>query len=122
MQIIDNLLIMFIHVACFVTGIKLANWYNNRAHQQEKDALERQFLRLRANSDADDPCKPYMPRYDCAWTAAGETGSRIGRATILDDGNYHYTMTVMADSADAGTLQETWQELFATFQVVSTDS
>ena len=65
MQIIDNLLIMFIHVACFVTGIKLANWYNNRAHQQEKDALERQFLRLRANSDADDPCKPYMPRYDC---------------------------------------------------------
>ena len=60
MQILDNFLILAIHVLCFIAGIKLANYYNRQAKLDIKDALERQFVRLRTRSDADDPCKPYV--------------------------------------------------------------
>lgn len=52
-----------------------------------------------------------LKRYECAWTAAGEGGDRVGRVVVLDDGSYHYSVTVMADALDAGSLQESWQEL-----------
>ena len=51
-------------------------------------------------------------RYDFVWTAAGEEGLQLGRACILDDGNYHYALTVMAEEETAGQLQQTIQELF----------
>ncbi len=54
-------------------------------------------------------------RYECAWTAAGEAGDQVGRAVILDDGNYHYCLTVMADSTESGSLQETWQAILSSF-------
>lgn len=54
-----------------------------------------------------------IKRYECAWTSAGEAGDRVGRVVVLDDGCYHYSVAVMADSLDAGALQESWQELFS---------
>jgi len=36
-------------------------------------------------------------RYDFVWTAAGEDGLQTGRACILDDGNYHYALSAMAE-------------------------
>ena len=54
-------------------------------------------------------------RYDCVWTAAGEGGDMVGRAAILDDGSYHYCMTVMAAEEDAGALRDTWKDLFDSF-------
>lgn len=59
MQILDNFLIIALHILCFISGLKLANYYNTKRETEVKDALERQFLRLRAHSDADDPCRPY---------------------------------------------------------------
>lgn len=59
MQILDNFLIIALHILCFISGLKLANYYNAKQEAEVKDALERQFLRLRAHSDADDPCRPY---------------------------------------------------------------
>lgn len=53
-----------------------------------------------------------IKRYECVWTAAGEVGDRVGRAVILDDGCYHYCVSVMADAVDAGALQESWEALF----------
>ena len=50
-------------------------------------------------------------RYDMAWAAAGETGDRVARCVLLDDGQNHYTVTVMADAARAGDLTETWKKL-----------
>lgn len=52
-----------------------------------------------------------LKRYECAWTSAGEGGDRVGRVVVLDDGNYHYSVTVMADALDAGALQASWQAL-----------
>lgn len=54
-------------------------------------------------------------RYDWVWTAAGEGGDVICRAAVLDDGNYHYSLCVMADAANAGTLAEDWNALFSSF-------
>ena len=54
-------------------------------------------------------------RYECVWTAVGEDGNVVGRAVILDDGNYHYCMTVMADEDDVLQLKDAWQALFESF-------
>lgn len=54
-------------------------------------------------------------RYHCAWTAVGEGTEQTCRAVILDDGAYHYALTVMADSEKAGELQPAWQQLMDSF-------
>ena len=54
-------------------------------------------------------------RYACVWTAVGENGNVVGRAVILDDGHYHYSMTVMADEDRAFQLKEPWQTLLDSF-------
>ena len=58
-----------------------------------------------------------IERYECVWTAAGEAGDQVGRAVILDDGNFHYALSVMAAAQEAGSLQECWEELMRTFQI-----
>lgn len=52
-------------------------------------------------------------RYHTAWTAAGESGDQVARAVILDDGQNHYAVSVMARAVDAGNLQDTWGDLLA---------
>ncbi len=54
-----------------------------------------------------------VKRYESAWTAAAEEGDQVGRTVILDDGNYHYCLSVMASAREAGSLQECWQALFS---------
>ncbi len=51
-------------------------------------------------------------RYDFVWTTAGEDGLQLGRACILDDGNYHYSLTALAEEAGSGELQEVFQDMF----------
>lgn len=60
-----------------------------------------------------------VSRYDTAWTAVGEGEPQIGRLAILDDGSYHYVLSVMAPSQKSGDLQEKWQYLFDTFRLES---
>lgn len=62
-----------------------------------------------------------IDRYQCVWSAAGEGGDHVGRAVILDDGSYHYAVTVMADFASAGELASVWQGILDSAQLVSTD-
>ena len=59
-------------------------------------------------------------RYDCVWTAAGEGEDQICRAAILNDGNYHYAVTVMASASQAGALNEQWQNVLDSVTLVST--
>ena len=56
-------------------------------------------------------------RYDCVWVAAGEDGDQVCRAAILDDGYYHYILTASTESSGAGKLQETWQDIFDSFDL-----
>lgn len=54
-------------------------------------------------------------RYDWVWTAAGESGDLVCRASVLDDGNYHYCIYTLAPAQSAGTLAEEWNTLFSSF-------
>lgn len=54
-------------------------------------------------------------RYEWVWTAAGEGGDMVCRAAVIDDGNYHYSLCVMADAETAGSLTDDWNALFASF-------
>lgn len=62
-----------------------------------------------------------IKRYDCVWTAAGEGGDQVARAVILDDGSYHYAVTVMADFASAGELSSTWKSILDSVSITDTD-
>lgn len=62
-----------------------------------------------------------IKRHDCVWSAAGEGGDHVARAVILDDGNYHYAVTVMADFATAGDLTDTWKSILDTVGFSDTD-
>ncbi len=68
-----------------------------------------------------ETAKHGIARYDCVWSAAGEGGDQVGRAVILDDGSYHYAVTVMADFASAGDLAGTWSAILDTVSLSDTD-
>ncbi len=55
--------------------------------------------------------KDGITTFHLVWSSAGEGGDQISRAVILDDGSYHYAVTVMAASRDAGAISETVQEI-----------
>lgn len=54
-------------------------------------------------------------RYEFVWTTAGEKGDRLGRAVILDDGDYHYCMSVLRDTGDT---QIVWRDVFSSFALI----
>lgn len=52
-------------------------------------------------------------RYDFVWTCAGEGGDQLCRGALLDDGSYHYVVTVMAPEASAGNFPGNGTRFFA---------
>lgn len=56
-------------------------------------------------------------RWEFVWAAAGEKGERLGRGVILDDGEYHYCLSVLQD-ADVTDCQIIWSEVLRTFELV----
>lgn len=52
-----------------------------------------------------------LKRYECAWACAGEGGDQVARTVILDDGTYHYVVTLLTVAEQAGQLAETWQQI-----------
>ena len=55
--------------------------------------------------------------YEFVWSCTGENGDRLGRAVVLDDGSYHYTMTVLRDADTTETSQIVWADVFASFSL-----
>lgn len=62
-----------------------------------------------------------ITRYESAWCAAGESEEQICRGLILDDGNYHYAVTIMADYSVAGEKADAWQHIIDSACLVNTD-
>lgn len=60
--------------------------------------------------------------YTCAWSSAGETGEQVGRLVLLDDGAYHYAVTVMAPAEQAGELAEEWDYILSKVTLSDTGS
>lgn len=59
-----------------------------------------------------------VDRYEFVWSSAGENGDRIGRGVILDDGDYHYVMTVLRDADTTENTQIVWNDVFNSFSLV----
>ena len=60
-----------------------------------------------------------VDRYEFVWSCMGESGERLGRGVILDDGNYHYVMTVLRDANTTESTQIVWSDVFDSFQLLS---
>ena len=60
MKILDNTLIICCIIGAFIAGIRLSGYYHNRIMNEVNLALQKQYVRLQAGSDADDPCQPYV--------------------------------------------------------------
>ena len=56
-------------------------------------------------------------RHEFVWACVGEAGDRIGRAVILDDGNYHYCMSVLRDAESKKVSQISWEDVFSSFRI-----
>ena len=57
-----------------------------------------------------------VKRYEFVWAAAGETGEQLGHGVILDDGNYHYCMSVLRP-AEAEVSQIIWDDVYHSFSL-----
>ncbi len=53
--------------------------------------------------------------YKFVWASAGEAGDQVGRAMILDDGYYHYCVSILGDAEQAQENQVFWEDMFASF-------
>ena len=58
-----------------------------------------------------------VARYEFVWTSATDQGQQIGRATLLDDGNYHYVLCATVDAEKIEEYQEIWNGIFESFQL-----
>lgn len=59
-----------------------------------------------------------VTRYEFVWASAGEQGDRLGRAVILDDGDYHYCLSVLRDADSTETSQIVWSDVFNSFTLL----
>ena len=51
-------------------------------------------------------------RYDFVWTTVSEQGQQLGRGAVLDDGEYHYCLSVLRQDAPTSVV---WQDVFSSF-------
>ncbi len=51
--------------------------------------------------------------YRLSWVSLGEGGDQAARTLILDDGLFHYAVTVMAPAESAGKLTDTFQAILS---------
>lgn len=52
-----------------------------------------------------------VPCVEGAWSAAGENGDQVGRFLILDDGSYHYCISVVSDADRVSDCADSWRTL-----------
>lgn len=58
-----------------------------------------------------------LRRYEFVWSSAGESGDRTGHGVILDDGNYHYCLSVLRNADLPDNCQVVWSQMFRSFDL-----
>ena len=56
-------------------------------------------------------------RYDFVWVSASEEGEQVGKGCILDDGSFHYVLTLSADAEEANEYLPVWQQILDSFSL-----
>lgn len=64
-----------------------------------------------------ETCLDDIRRYDLVWSCLGEQGEQVGRACVLDDGNYHYVLSVLAEADRAHELETVISDLFRSYSL-----
>lgn len=57
-------------------------------------------------------------RYEFVWASSGEGGEQLCRGALLDDGDYHYCLTVLQEVDNMDTCQVVWDQVFQSFDAV----
>lgn len=57
-------------------------------------------------------------RYDFVWAGVNDDGDYTGRGTILDDGVYHYCLSLVRALDKMNNSQVVWRQVFSSFTVV----
>ena len=60
-----------------------------------------------------------VDKYEFVWTMASEMGQQVGRATILDDGSYHYVLSATVSAEKIQEYQEIFNGMFESYELVS---
>lgn len=76
---------------------------------QTVSGYERDVLTIMETEKEGYPC------YEFVWVSAGESGDLVGRAMVLDDGSYHYCVSVLGAADWTEENQVYYQELFDSF-------
>lgn len=58
-----------------------------------------------------------IDKYFCAWSSVSEEGEVVGRCTVLDDGVYHYCLSILVDADMSGEVRDTVNAVFATYSL-----
>ena len=58
-------------------------------------------------------------KYYTVWSTVGEYGDSVGKCMILDDGVYHYCLSVITDADYTQQLEEMTKNLFASYSATS---
>ena len=58
-----------------------------------------------------------VDRYEFVWAAAGEAGDKLGHGVVLDDGSYHYCLSVLRDAENPKMSQVVWSDVFSSFSL-----
>ena len=76
------LIVLVLIIVSFIAGLKLSGYYHKSALAEKEYALQKQYARLQARADADDPVAPYVPRQRVVLPPEFEDKLReTGRAT-----------------------------------------
>ena len=97
----------------------LCNGYDGAVQSMESGDLDA-TVRQVCGFGSDDITIMQTAAGDCAcyefvWSAATELGEQVGRAMILEEGDYHYVVTTVAPAKKAGEYQEIWNGIFDSF-------
>lgn len=58
-----------------------------------------------------------LKRYDAVWASIGENGDQVGKIAVIDDGYYHYVLTVIGDATYMGENSDKIDALFSSFSL-----
>ena len=59
-----------------------------------------------------------LNKAEFVWVSMGERGEQLGRCVILDDGNYHYCLSVLRQADSTADAQINWEQVFDSFTLV----
>lgn len=59
-MLLNVILALLLSSGFFILGVYFADRYHQETDIRVKEALEKQYLRLSCNMDADDPVRPYI--------------------------------------------------------------